>query len=334
MEFIKRIIPRRFHNSLRIVLKKVQLIKSMFYDYKRYTKSAIAFNNSKTKENLRAEITINYHAIEKGLSNTNVRLGFGKNAIEQLFMNLEEFQKFDSYNTDERYRTGLSALKKYIIYHENNNYDINSLKSRFNSLVMNDNDSELGGIYELNHKEILSKTKEAFDVFANSRASGRCYSKEPVDMRLIEKAIKISMKTPSVCNRQLWKIYIIKNSKLLSNVLEAQKGIRGSGDNLETLLLITADNQYLRDYAERNQGFVDGGMFAMSMLYSLHYVGLATCALNADLTRDSEDYIRKEVNIPDSENLIMFIAVGNYPDTFKVPKSYRDDIKEITRYRI
>ena len=65
----------------------------------------------------------------------------------------------------------------------------------------------------------------------------------------------------------------------------------------------------------------------MSLIYSLQYLGLATCALNANLSINKDCLIRDLLHIPESHNLIMFIAVGEYEDDFKVPKSTRDDVE-------
>lgn len=82
------------------------------------------------------------------------------------------------------------------------------------------------------------------------------------------------------------------------------------------LLVITVNNSYLAGPEERNQGFIDGGMFSMSPIYALTYFGLALCALNAAFTKKSDKLIRNILNISVNENLSMFISVGHYLDSF------------------
>ena len=70
----------------------------------------------------------------------------------------------------------------------------------------------------------------------------------------------------------------------------------------------------------------------MSLLYGLENIGLASCTLNADLYLKDEMELRDLIKIGDTEDIILFIAVGNYPDQVKVAKSHRDNYKMITKY--
>jgi nitroreductase len=90
------------------------------------------------------------------------------------------------------------------------------------------------------------------------------------------------MKSPSVCNRQPWKVHLIEDEQLLHQVMTAQGGFAGNGHNMQLLLLVTVDLRYFSTSSERNQGFVDGGIYLMSLVYALTYHKMATCILNAD----------------------------------------------------
>lgn len=138
------------------------------------------------------------------------------------------------------------------------------------------------------------------------------------------------MKTPSVCNRQSSRIRLITNPKLIKNTLDVQGGYRGY-KYPQVLLLLTTDTSSFVDIKERNQVYVDGGLFAMSLLTSLEYVGLAACALNAMFNLEAELNVRQILNIPENENLIMFITVGNFLEETPYPKSFRYTGKEITK---
>lgn len=80
---------------------------------------------------------------------------------------------------------------------------------------------------------------------------------------------------------------------------------------------------------ERNQCFIDGGLFAMSVLYSLHAKGLATCPLNWSADEDQDMRLRSVIDIKPAENVIMMIAVGHYPPHLNVAKSTRKNVSEI-----
>ena len=304
-----------------------------YYDFRRYSNSAFVLRKNQTEENLKARITMNYHSLEKGLSNSNIRFNFGQRALRELFKYLEQYIEAGYSFDDIRFKTGLSVIEQYIELHNKHNIDVSSVKERYNKLISVSSKEDYGGVKEFTKDFILSKRKSNFAELSFYRSSVRDFSNEPVDIQLINEAIQIATKTPSVCNRQPWSVYVIKKRDLKERILRIQSGLTEERQKqVDTLIAITSKNSFLATPEERNQGFVDGGMFSMSLLYALQYVGLATCALNADLSKKDDKKIRDELGIPDSENLILFIAVGHYPDKFKVPKSQRDSYKEITKY--
>ena len=81
---------------------------------------------------------------------------------------------------------------------------------------------------------------------------------------------------------------------------------------------------------ERNQTFIDGGLFSMSLVYSLTFNNVATCILNTNFSLKQENEIKSILNINEFEDLILFIAIGSFPNITKSPISLRDDIYEFT----
>ena len=57
----------------------------------------------------------------------------------------------------------------------------------------------------------------------------------------------------------------------------AVQGNAGFGDRVPLVLVITSDLQTFFAPEERNQAWIDGGMFAMSLVHALHSLGLASC---------------------------------------------------------
>ena len=56
---------------------------------------------------------------------------------------------------------------------------------------------------------------------------------------------------------------------------------------------------------ERNQGWIDGGMFAMSLIYAFHALGIGTCCLNWAVDSRTDRTLRSVVSMPDHEAVIM-----------------------------
>jgi nitroreductase len=329
MNGIKQLVPYKVKVLIiSLIISRFKLNKYYRMDKRRYKKSALFLKSSHTKENLESLISIHYHSIEKGLSNPNFRPGFGRNAINGLINGLKEHKKNYGDNSF-RYMMGLGIIEQYIKKHENLNYNIDWVLEKASSLEkLNVN---LGGSSLFSKEELLSDAKLDFKHLSESRVSVRNYSSEEPNIESVENAIEIAMKTPSVCNRQEWNVVMVKSPEKLSMLTKVHNGLKNDGENLQLMLVVTTDNNFFKGPEERNQGYIDGGMFAMSLLYALHYKGLATCAINANLDFYRDKEIRSLLDIKEYENIVLFIAVGNYPDNFKSPVSKRMPAKNIIR---
>ena len=80
---------------------------------------------------------------------------------------------------------------------------------------------------------------------------------------------------------------------------------------------------------EHNEGYVDGGLFAMSMLYSLEACGLAACPLNTMFSEENDKKTRDMLGVPDNEVFIMYIAVGRFRESSKICRSQRFGLDRI-----
>jgi nitroreductase len=286
-----------------------------------------------TQENIEAQIIYQYHSIEKGLTHINFREGFGKRALTTLMYAMKQFMDHSYDMSSISFQTGVSVLMAYVKRHKDTKIDTSHIEAFISQCKSMKDTTSLGGIYTMEKEELISKSKQDFKSLAFSRYSVRDYSDEEIELDVINEALYIAQKTPSVCNRQAWHSYIIRNKALLKETIDLQGGFRGQGEHMDTLILVTANNHYFSDYTERNQGFVDSGLYAMSLMYALQSQGLATCPLNADFTVKTDKKMRDLLNIPDRHTLIMFISVGHYTDSVLVTKSQREDYtNKITVY--
>lgn len=319
---IKELLPGSLLAIIQRLNAKRQFHKLIKYDKDRFNKYSFSSGtNLDSFEQLEARITKEYHSLEKGFSYTNLRYGFGKQVLSNL-LELMGLYKEKNYPLDSHvYLTGLSNLRKYIQIHEKNGHNIDELKSKVDKLG-NDNNNR-GGAHWVTKEEILRRNKEDFKSFSLNRHSVRDYSDEPVDIKVIEQALELAQKTPSACNRQSWRVRIVEDPKLKKVIQNNQNGNRGFGDYIDKFIVITSDVQYYSKPRERNQANIDGGMYAMNLLYSLQYYNVATVPLSASLVLNQESNLRKALEIKDSENFIMFIGIGNYVDEFKIPISDR-----------
>lgn len=315
-------------NPKRILKKaavKIGLIKEdTFVKYKAYLRAyqKNAFSDTKCSnyEQYEAVITRWYHTIEKGLSYSAYRAGFGKDNIEKLISLMEQYQR--EYDTDaDFYRTALSCLQEYVKKNKEHGVINYELTERINSLSGNSN--ERGGVIRVEKPDINKIKQFNYAEIMKNRHSIREFSEEPVDLELLKNAILLAQYTPSACNRQGWKTRIVADRDKVLEVLQYQTGSRGFREQIDKLLLVTCDIRYFNQKREIFQPFIDGGMYAESLINALFYEGIGSVPLSASLTSKNEKSVRNLLGLKPSEVLILFIGVGNYPDSCLTPRSER-----------
>jgi nitroreductase len=144
-----------------------------------------------------------------------------------------------------------------------------------------------------------------------------------VPLILIEQSISAAQLSPSACNRQPWVVHIYRDPAMIKQLLALQNGNAGFGHRLSTLLVVTADSTSFFDASERNQAFVDAGLFTMSLILALQSRGLGSCCLNWCVTPDTDEEAHELGGIPRSHRIIMYLAVGYPEPQGLVPRSPR-----------
>ena len=330
---IKRIIGPKKFAYLKSKKVKLSLSKQYRWDKKKYYAN---FSNEVSLEEaqLTAKITFYAHQIEKGLSHREFRAGFGKRPLTELSQVMKQYTKQGYSKENKAYINALSCLNAYVEKHEELEEELPEHYTK--NFISFQNDimgcqSKIGGYEKVDINQKKDNRKKDYKLLFENRVAIREYSDQSVDIGKIKEAIAISMKTPSVCNRQSSRIRIITDEKLIGKALKIQGGF--SGYQLPPcLLLITTDTSAFIEIKERNQVYIDGGLFAMSILNGLEYVGLAACPLHTMFSINDEVSTRKVLKVPENENLIMYIAVGNFNEENLYCKSFRNNSENIITY--
>ncbi len=283
---------------------------------------------------LDARITANYHNIEKGLSLPNPRFGFGRAALLVLVEKMR-FSMRRYNNTSPAVVTAAHTLKAYRQFHLDNNQLVYPFKAEIDELI----DSVLtnysgpirGGTRVIHRAEILAAVGGTDESFFLSRHSVRNFTNDEVEMRDIEAAVRVAQKSPAVCNRQSGKVHVLADPKLIAEALKLQGGARGFEHVVNKVAAITVDTRNFWGAGERNQAWVDGGLFAMSFIFGLHARGLGSCCLNWSRSNEDSSKLRKLIGARDTEAVIMLIAIGHLPNEFVVPHSERKNITDVLR---
>jgi hypothetical protein len=277
---IKRMLPQRLVEFIqdykaRRELKTITAIQSRRY-FQAYTKPSV---HDASHDNVRAVYFA--HQIEKGLSHSDFRYGFGTVALRNLSMSLNRLKaEGATAKQNLSYRMAVSALHEYIQRHQADSFDISNTESLFDPRVWNDavlDSDSIGGSVRGQTSE--SNNVKNFEELAKGRHSIREFGDQLVSEEEIMNAIALATTTPSACNCQPSRVYLTFNHDTISTLLNHQHGFKGY-PLPPALLLVTVDNTVFVSPTERNEGFIDGGLFSMSLLLALENYDLAACPLN------------------------------------------------------
>jgi len=290
------------------------------------TNNLAASDRYRNSKKFRADLTIRSHAIEKGLAMPVPRIGFGEAKILELLDLLNEYHS--SFGDGTFVAIQLAIISKYFEFQEKNLHSNEILKSKFNKLLISIESKipDEGGTILVSKDMISKSTNIDFKTFASTRYSIRNFSDETVEAELLNKAFEICRRTPSACNRQPWHLYVFSKERK-NDLLKWQGGNNGFTDNIKIAILITGDyNSYF--IHEKNQPYVDGGLYAMNLMYALHSLGLGTIPLTMAKKFPDLKFLRKEMKIPINEVPIVILGVGHLKDHFSVAVSERKESKD------
>lgn len=318
----------RIWNKLKGYLK---LIEAYACDYKRFAIYSGLTQRRSKKAATAAHLTMNFHRIEKGLSLRETRLNFGEDVVESVTRFLKQYVK--RYGVDDTAASCWKCLKDYHELHDSRDALNRELYNVFATIDIGIEGKakadSLTAVCYYQRQEILQQAKLDFASFVYSRLSVRDFSDEPVDTKLLFEAARIAQKTPSVCNRQGWRMHVYNTPESCKRAVGCQGGNRGFGELIQCAVIVTGEIEHFFSPVERNQGFIDGGLYAMTLTYALHSLGLATCCLNLSLSPKQERRLRRECGIGPNEMPIMMIAVGHYPENFKTASSQRKRVEDV-----
>lgn len=271
------------------------------------------------------------HTIEKGLSLREPRPLFGRDKIKVILENLRVYNK----NYSE-FPLGMAhgALQDYCSF----NLLYTTKKDQFLEEIKHYLDSEINPITERTGgiKNIMfppSFAKENSIAFLKSRASCRMFVPDPLPIAQINKVIGIAQAAPSQCNRQSVRLHFYQNRKQIADLLKLQGGSVGFSDDVGNLFIITSEITAWGGPQQRNQLYIDGGIYAMMLMLALHAEGIASCPLHLGFTNSVENDIKLAGNIPSNQKLIMMLAIGKTLESIiTVAKSPRRKVSDIAYF--
>lgn len=301
-----------------MVERFLRLVKFSAYDFYRYIRYSSAVFRPSTDAQREALLVKYYHILEKGLALPSTYPHFGKDIVHKVCKMLGS----PDYRKSAMSKWGFVALKSYIDFHKARKLEAFAECQQTLDLYK-DSKNLPDALLTLKLAEIKKATDFDTLAFFSSRHSVRQFDAKPVSLNAIRQAVSCAQFSPSVCNRQAPRVYVIKDKELMAKALTYQNGNRGFGDTFGALLIVTSDLSCFVEPTERYQAWIDGGMFSMSLLLGLHGQKLGACALNWSTSPSKDKGLRKAAGIQDSENIMMMIGVGSLRGEFKVARSER-----------
>lgn len=297
------------------IASSAKMFTEFVRDYRRYaglsTPSGTDELSNLRDRHLECQVTKDYHRIEKGLSISTPKRPFGVDPEMRL-----------SKALSNRTHADIPAEAEFIGYADT---ALKALKL-WNSTEEIDPEVSLPATV----LPTFSIEEDQFEAFFTSRRSVRSFDPDrEMEPEQVRRAIQLAGNSPSVCNRQSWRTHLYTEQSGIEKVLSHQSGNRGFGHTVKGLLVVTADPRLFSGSGERNQRWVDGGLFAMSIVWALHGLGIDSCMLNWSKGNSASNALRRDAGISAEEDIIVMIALGYATKDHRVARSPRRAISDI-----
>lgn len=313
---------------LGIIRRRAILAMAYLYDFRIYSRwSFDSFASHGTvRANLEAKTTATYHNIEKGLSLPDPRPGFGGTNLRLLIDLIVEQRR--QFGPTRVVNIALSVLDQYVAFNAYHGADF-PYRAEIEALLVESRQPDGGGLLDLSRAEVQRAVAGVDIAFFNSRHSTRCFSPEPIIDNDLIYAADVARKAPAVCNRQFNRVIVFRDKEKIRELLALQGGARGFEDQPTALAVIVADSRRYWGVGERNQCWIDGGLFAMSFILGLHARSLGTCCLNWSKSPEEDKRMLEHLNLENWNRILMFLAIGHLREEFRVAASPRQDVNEV-----
>lgn len=316
---IKQIVNK--NNTLRRFVKKVNIFKEYMADAKEFSDYYLEMAEKKQEHEYQVMLLI--HSLEKGMCMPELR-PFGQQKAKELMCILSRCKEIKAFEYD----LGVSALKAWVDFFDEHDWKNDRVCENVRNFLDGRKVKYLAGRKSFQDpSHILSDGK--FEDILLSRHSVRNYEDCPINYDDLKFGLKCFINAPTACNRQMCKIYQIKNSNIRQILNRTVLGISGFNCDTVTYFIITYDISAFKFSGERNQGYVNAGLAAMNFVNGLHYRGIGSCFMQWSNKRTEDKMVRRAIGLPDNEKIVIAIGAGYYRKNSIIPCSVRRSLNEI-----
>ncbi|GAA5785934.1 hypothetical protein GCM10007860_17790 [Chitiniphilus shinanonensis] len=331
----ERLFEQYWHVKLK--LRSARKLVYHWYDVSRVGRHMFwGRMQGQTQIQLQARLLFYYHKLEKGMCMPGAKRMFGGEAADHVMRLLLAWEAKGFPTDDAIYRGALDSLLAYRDCLVALSLDKQGAVTRRVSAFLApprwpDSDAAAATTplrLSLEHID-FERHRQSLDELYRIRRSFRDFAPQAVERSVIDEAVRIAQLSPSACNRQPCRVHLADQPAIRDKLLAYQNGNRGFGDTAPLVLMVTADMRGFFDASERNQPYVDGGLFAMSLLLGLQAQGLVSCCLNWCVAPSADKAVHRHFGLDDAEAIIMLIAVGYPKAETLVPLSHRKHVHDV-----
>lgn len=315
-------------------IRRVFLLRYFWRDLRQTYRAMYWPTGNSDRSKLSAELLFQYHKLEKGLVMPGPYRLFG---VEPAFATIKLFRRWAALGYSRQDPVFLGALETLRSYHARLVHE--SLDER--RIVLPPLERVFADFDEL-APQLATPVQLAslagadfiagagrFEKLALARRSIRNFKPDSVPMALIEAAARSAQLAPSACNRQPCRLHLVSDSARRQELLSFQNGNRGFGHLVPHVAILTADEDCFFDASERHEPYIDGGLFAMSFILALRDLGVGSCCLNWCVPPHNDEQVHLRFGLPDSQRIIMLIAIGYDAEGSLVPRSPRREAADV-----
>lgn len=326
-------------NKIKNKIKKFPGVKSLiaiktYYDYnndKKFFKKNFMYSKPITKEKLEYDILFEIHKLEKGFAVIKNQRPFGFDKVKRIIRNIEEYEK-NNFEKSFAYNLSYSSLEEYLKFYEDKKWTDREEYLYVREYMKKEKDYTYipVGAFDYKKEEFIKFAKSVdYDKFLSSRRSIRNFADKKLSDEDVKKSIEITIKTPTACNRQMYKIYYIKcdeNKKIIEKYAQGLGLFDLSNANYFVITFDVSANYFA---GERNQGWFNVGLVTMNFVNALHSLGIGSCCIQFGNSFKEEIEFKKLLNISETERIGVIVVAGYYDNISKIPYSTRKPIEEI-----
>lgn len=281
----------------------------------------------------RAELRRNIHRLEKALLMRPRRDTFAKDYIGET---VEFYQKAiadheTNADVDESELVwAQNVLSEYFRAISVNDKVIDRAREQFAQVSYSPSEAD-----KVPYERGVPKSDVSYDDFlklSQQRRSVRWFKQKKVPRKLIDQALTAARQAPSACNRLPYEYRIFDDPELVKKVAALPFGSAGYRDNIPVIAVVVGKLDSYFSPRDRHGIYIDASLSAMSFMYALETLGLASSVINWPDFEPLERKMQKTLGLKTEERPVMLLAIGYADPKGKVAYSQKKDLKVLRSY--